>query len=116
MCISSMAHTLDNIKIHVTRVKILKISNVFAFQVDEEIYHDQMTKIEQLLNQLTSIDVEKGNPGKITKNELMSGIQTVLPNVDEESMAALVKGAELELDAQNAEEIDYKEMFKEVNA
>lgn len=40
----------------------------------------------------------------------------MLPNVDEESMAALVKGAELELDAQNAEEIDYKEMFKEVNA
>lgn len=75
-----------------------------------------MTKIEQLLNQLTSIDVEKGNPGKITKNELISGIQAVLPNVDEESMAALVKGAELELDAQNAEEIDYKEMFKEVNA
>lgn len=86
---------------------------VLENNVDEEIYHDQMTKIEQLLNQLTSIDVEKGNPGKITKNELISGIQTVLPNVDEESMAALVKGAELELDAQNVEEIDYKEMFKE---
>lgn len=67
------------------------------------------------MNQLTSIDVEKGNPGKITKSELMSGIQTVFANVDEESMTGLVKAAELELDAQNAEEIDYKEMFKEVN-
>lgn len=88
--------------------------NNFFFQTDEEIYHDQMTKIEQLLNQLTSIDVEKGNPGKITKDELRTGIRTVLPAVDEEAMVALIKGAELELEAQNTDDIDYKEMFKEV--
>lgn len=74
-----------------------------------------MIKIEQLLNQLIFIDVEKGNLGKIIKNEFIFGIQVVLFNVDEEFMVVLVKGVELELDVQNAEEIDYKEMFKEVN-
>lgn len=115
MCIFLMVYILDNIKIYVIRVNILKIFNVFVFQVDEEIYYDQMIKIEQLLNQLIFIDVEKGNLGKIIKNEFIFGIQVVLFNVDEEFMVVLVKGVELELDVQNVEEIDYKEMFKEVN-
>ena len=83
-------------------------------QVDEETYHSQMAKVELLMNQLTTIDVEKGNPGKISKDEMRNGIRTVFPSVDDEAINAMVKGAEVELDAKETDEIDYKELFKEV--
>ena len=60
------------------------------------------------------IDLDKGNPGKITKDELRQGLKDVFPNIDPESIVSIISAAELELDAKDAEELDYQEMFKEV--
>ncbi|KAK3085940.1 hypothetical protein FSP39_011055 [Pinctada imbricata] len=86
---------------------------VLEGNVDEEVYHSQMAKIELLMNELTKIDVDKGNPGTITKAELRNGIQTIFPAISEESLEAMMKAGEVELDNKESDEVDYKEVFKE---
>ncbi|XP_069112675.1 translin-associated factor X-interacting protein 1-like [Argopecten irradians] len=85
---------------------------VLTFNIDEEIYHDQMNKIEQLLNHLTNADMEKGNQEKISKDELRQGIRATFPGMEDEALMVAMKAAEVELDSKE-EDIEYKELFKE---
>lgn len=73
-----------------------------------------MEQIEQLMATFNKIDFDKGNPGKITKDELRQGLKEVFPTVDPEMIVAIVSAAEVELDARDKDEVEYQEMFKEV--
>lgn len=86
---------------------------VLSNEVDEEVYHGMMEQIEQLLSAYNKIDLEKGNPGKITKEELRQGLKEIYPTIDPETIVAIISAAEIELDAKDTDEIDYQEMFKE---
>lgn len=83
--------------------------------MDEEVYHGMMEQIEQLMSAYNKIDLEKGNPGKITKEELRQGLKEIYPTIDPETIVAIISAAEIELDAKDTDEIDYQEMFKEVS-
>jgi Ca2+-binding EF-hand superfamily protein len=83
--------------------------------MDEEVYHGMMEQIEQLMSAYNKIDLEKGNPGKITKEELRQGLKEIYPMIDPETIVAIISAAEIELDAKDTDEIDYQEMFKEVS-
>jgi len=95
-------------------IVIFKCLSSLPPQIDEEVYHDQMSKIEQLLNQLTTNDMDKGNQGKVTKDDLKQGVKAIFPTVDDETLISMMKSAELELETKDEEDIDYKELFKEV--
>lgn len=83
--------------------------------MDEEVYHGMMEQIEQQMSAYNKIDLEKGNPGKITKEELRQGLKEIYPTIDPETIVAIISAAEIELDAKDTDEIDYQEMFKEVS-
>ncbi|KAJ8302492.1 hypothetical protein KUTeg_018888 [Tegillarca granosa] len=86
---------------------------VLENEIDEEIYHSQLQKIEQLLNNLMKQDVEGANTEKLTRTQIQEGIKEVFQNMDEEALASLMKAGDLELDVKDAEELEYKEFFKE---
>lgn len=60
-------------------------------------------------------DVEGANTEKLTRTQITEGIKEVFPNMDEEAITSLMKAGELELDVKDAEELEYKEFFKEVS-
>lgn len=74
-----------------------------------------MELIEQLMTAYNKIDMDKGNPGKITKEELRKGLKDVFPTIDPETIVAVINSAEVELDAKETDEVAYQEMFQEVH-
>ena len=90
--------------------------------MDEEVYHDQMNKIELLLSQLTNVDIEKGNTEKLSSDDVRTVLRSIFPAIEDEALIAMVKAAHLELQsgegpkegAEGEEQlIEYKELFKE---
>lgn len=86
---------------------------VLSNETDEEVYHGTMEQIEELMTAFNKIDLNKGNSGKITKEELRQGLKEVFPLIDPESIVAVITAAEVELDAKDTDEVNYQEMFKE---
>lgn len=86
---------------------------VLSGEIDEEVYHGTMEQIEQLMATYNKIDFDKGNPGKVTKDELRQGLKEVFPTIDPEMIVAIITAAEVELDARDKDEVEYQEMFKE---
>lgn len=70
--------------------------------------------IAKMLNHLTKIDVDKGNQGSLSKEDFKACLQEYFPERDEESITALVEMAEEELEAKEAETLEYKNLFMEV--
>ena len=70
----------------------------------------------RLENHLTKIDVDKGNQGVLTKADFKEAVQEFFPQRDEENVIMLVKAAEAELDAKEADTLDYKSLFFQVRA
>ena len=85
------------------------------FQIDEEMYHNQLQLIQKFMNHLTKLDMDKGNVGKLSKADFREGISSYLTDVDEETLNALMRAAETEMEDKEADEIEYKNLFMEVN-
>ena len=85
------------------------------FQIDEEIYHNQLQLIQKLMNHLTKIDMDKGNQGKLSKADFREGVSSYLPDIDAETLNALMRAAETEMEDKEAEELEYKNLFMEVS-
>ena len=86
-------------------------------QVDEEVYHQQLLIIAKLLNQLTKLDVDKGNQGALSRAEFEEVLREVFSTADDDAIAGLLKAADTELEVKEDEEasIDYKNLFMEVS-
>ena len=67
------------------------------------------------MNHLTKLDMDKGNVGKLSKADFREGISSYLTDVDEETLNALMRAAETEMEDKEADEIEYKNLFMEVN-
>lgn len=66
------------------------------------------------------MDVDKGSLGELTKDDFRAGLGEYLEGlmlqvIDDETMNNLVKAAESELDAKDAETLQYKNLFMEVS-
>lgn len=77
-------------------------------------YHNSLQVITKLLNQLTKVDMDHGNQGKLAKEEFQVVLESYLTGVDADSLTAMVKAADLELETKDTEELDYKTLFLEV--
>ncbi|KAL5022681.1 hypothetical protein ScPMuIL_001836 [Solemya velum] len=86
---------------------------VLEEEIDEEVYHNSLQVITKLLNQLTKVDMDHGNQGKLAKEEFQVVLESYLTGVDADSLTAMVKAAELELETKDTEELDYKTLFLE---
>ena len=71
---------------------------------------------------MTRIDLEKGNPGVLTREEFKVALQEFFSGKDyhflgktDENLDALVRAAEMELEAKSEESLDYKNLFLEVH-
>ena len=85
------------------------------FQSEEALYHAQLQTISHMLNHLTKMDVEKGNPGSLTKDEFKKGVEEYFgTHITDEEAISLLRAAETELEAKDLEEIEYKNLFTEV--
>lgn len=58
--------------------------------------------------------MDHGNQGKLAMEEFQVVLESYLTGVDADALTAMVKAAELELEAKDAEELDYKSLFLEV--
>ena len=67
------------------------------------------------MNHLTKIDMDAGNQGKLRKVDFREGIKSYFSDIDEETLSAMVKAAEVEMEDKEAEEIEYKNLFMEVS-
>jgi len=65
----------------------------------------------RLLNHLTKIDVDRGNQGALTREDLEVAFKEYFPTRDQDSILTLVKAAETELDAKELDLLDYKQLF-----
>ena len=70
--------------------------------------------IHSILTELTKVDAEQGNVGKLERSLFQSTLESMLPGVDEETMAAIMRAAETELDEKDMLEVEYKHLFTEV--
>ena len=77
-------------------------------------FHQQLRMIHGILTELTKVDAEQGNVGKLERSLFMSTVESMLPGVDEETMAAIMRAAETELDEKDMLEVEYKNLFTEV--
>lgn len=64
---------------------------------------------------MTKLDVDRGNQGILNKSDFKDGLQEFFAQRDEENIVMLVKAAETELDAKEADTLDYKSLFFQVN-
>ena len=87
---------------------------IFLGQADEEVFHQQLHMIHSILTELTKVDAEQGNVGKLERSLFQSTLESMLPGVDEETMAAIMRAAETELDEKDMLEVEYKHLFTEV--
>ena len=60
------------------------------------------------------MDVDRGNLAALTKEDFQAGLEEFFPSRSVEEQASLLKAAETELDAKEAETLDYKALFMEV--
>ncbi|WAR12866.1 TXIP1-like protein, partial [Mya arenaria] len=88
-------------------------SGVLTEEIDEEIYHHQLQLIQKLMNHLTTIDMDKGNQGKLSKADFREGLASYLTGVDADMLNAMMRAAESEMDNKEADEIEYKNLFME---
>lgn len=88
-------------------------SGVLTEEIDEEIYHHQLQVIQKLMNHLTSIDMDKGNKGKLTKADFREGLATYLLGIEADSLNTMMRAAESEMDNKDVDEIEYKNLFME---
>jgi hypothetical protein len=70
---------------------------------------------------MTRIDLDKGNPGVLTKEEFKVALQEFFSGKDyhfmgktDENLDALVSAAEKELEVKGQDSLDYKNLFLEV--
>ena len=70
----------------------------------------------RLENHLTKIDVDKGNQSLLTKTDFKDALREYFLQRDEENIVMLLKAAETELDAKEADTLDYKSLFHQVGA
>ncbi|KAK7483032.1 hypothetical protein BaRGS_00025695 [Batillaria attramentaria] len=86
---------------------------VLSEEGDEEVFHEQLQMIHKLLTELTKQDADQGNQGKLDRATFQQVLTTTLPDLDEESLAVIVRGAETELDQPDMQEVEYKDLFTE---
>ena len=85
-----------------------------SLQTDEDVYHAQLQTIARLLNHLTKLDADKGNPGVLTKEEFKVALQEYFPQRSEEDIDKACNAAEVDLEAKDSDTLDYKSLFMEV--
>lgn len=88
-------------------------SGVLTEEIDEEVYHSQLQLIQKLLNHLTNIDLDKGNTNKLSKADFREGLSTFLVGVDADTLNALMRAAESEMDDKDSDMVEYKNFFME---
>ncbi|XP_045191892.2 translin-associated factor X-interacting protein 1-like [Mercenaria mercenaria] len=86
---------------------------VLTEEIDEEVYHNQLQLIQKLMNHLTTIDMDKGNQGKLSKADFREGLASYLIGVDADTLNAMMRAAESEMDNKEVDEIEYKNLFME---
>ncbi len=70
--------------------------------------------ITRLHNELTKVDVEKGNLGTLSKEDFQAVLQAYFPHRTEENILLLLRAAETQLEAKEEEVLEYKNLFMEV--
>ncbi|KAL4234843.1 Translin-associated factor X-interacting protein 1 [Mactra antiquata] len=88
-------------------------SGVLTGEIEEDIYHNQLQLIQRLMNHLTTIDMDKGNQGKLNKADFRQGLADYLVGVDADTLNSMMRAAESEMDDKEAEDIEYKNLFME---
>ncbi|XP_064611191.1 translin-associated factor X-interacting protein 1-like isoform X2 [Liolophura sinensis] len=86
---------------------------VLTGEVDEEVYHSQLQIMANLVNHLTKVDVEKGNPGKLSREEFQQVLKEFFPQIPEDRLTRLMKAVDIELETKEADELEYKNLFME---
>ncbi|ELT95990.1 hypothetical protein CAPTEDRAFT_174103 [Capitella teleta] len=92
--------------------------NVLSEKGDEELYHGQLQLIAKLLNHLVKMDEDNGNLGELTKDNFRAALGEFLEGymlkvIDEDTMNSLVKAAEMELEAKESPNLQFKNLFME---
>ena len=78
-------------------------------------YHANLQDMAKILNHLLKQDVENGNQGSLSREDLKGALAELFPHRDEESILMLCKAAELELELKSGDDvIYYKNLFMEV--
>ncbi|XP_048254732.1 translin-associated factor X-interacting protein 1-like [Haliotis rufescens] len=86
---------------------------VLTGEVDEEVYHKQLLLIQKLITALTKMDSEQGNQGQLSREDFRAGLQEFFSGIEEEAVLAMVHAAEVELDAKESPDLEYKNLFME---
>lgn len=87
--------------------------NIINGDGDEEVYHEQLLMIHNMFSHLTAVDAEQGNVGKLDLATFQHSLQNIVTGVDEETLANIIKAAEIELEEPGAPMFDYKNLFTE---
>lgn len=61
------------------------------------------------------MDSEQGNQGQLSREDFRAGLQEFFSGIEEEAVLAMVHAAEVELDAKESPDLEYKNLFMEVS-
>lgn len=78
-------------------------------------YHSQLQIMANLVNHLTKVDVEKGNPGKLSREEFQQVLKDFFSKIPEDRLTRLMKAVDIELETKEADELEYKNLFMEAS-
>ncbi|KAK7114786.1 translin-associated factor X-interacting protein 1-like [Littorina saxatilis] len=82
-------------------------------EADEEVFHEELQLIHTILAELTKVDADQGNSGKLERSLFQTTLEAILPGMDEETIATMMRAVETEQDEKDQPEVDYKYLFTE---
>ncbi|XP_071495928.1 translin-associated factor X-interacting protein 1-like [Diadema antillarum] len=81
--------------------------------MDEEVYHQQLTNLADVMDALTKADEEEGGEGTMNKDIFEHALREFFPIKDDDSIQALVDAAIDELKPEDESKLQYQELFTE---
>ncbi|XP_041376142.1 translin-associated factor X-interacting protein 1-like [Gigantopelta aegis] len=86
---------------------------ILTGKIDEETFHAQIQRVQQLITALTKADADHGNLGKLPRDIFKKTLEEFFEGISEEGLLTFVNAAEVELDAKESQEFEYKNLFME---
>ena len=92
----------------------VRVTRRSPLQADEEIEHDFMDTVADLLHRLEEADARVEGDGKVSKAAFQAAVVEVFPYKTPERVAALTQAALEQLNIGEADLLPYKKLFAEV--